>query len=197
MIEAAEEAVNELLGKRYGKRIGVYNGVSVRDIKPLDTRDHYPAHKRALCLAALEVTRPGDNVVTVGGGRGVLATKLAEKGREVSVYEAAVEMVDTLEETAALNDVFYEVKHAVVGSTFDVYGTMGDAMTVPPSELSGDVLVLDCEGAELDILPASDFDTVVVETHPSFGASTEKVTDLLDDPIIFAPDPVCGDVVIA
>lgn len=197
MREGIRSLGRALLGRSQGKRIGVYNSVAARDINPSSTKDHYPLHKKALCQAALEVTSPGDEVITVGGGRGVLATKLASAGREVKVYEAASEMIDVLEETRALNDVFFEVEHAVVGSALDVYGTMEGAEVVTPSSLSGNTLVLDCEGAEADILPAPGFEKYVVETHPSFNAPTGKVLELLDEPQVFAPDPVCGDVVIA
>lgn len=43
--------------------------------------------------------------------------------------------------------------------------------------------ILDCEGAEADIIPVASprFDRVIVETHPGFGAPASEVAALLRD----------------
>lgn len=180
-----------------GESIAVYNGVAVRDTGLFDTPDHYPDHKTALVDAVTSHVNAGDHVVVVGGGRGVAAVHAARAGGLVEVYEAASEMLDTLTETARLNGVRYDLHHAVVGEPRDVYGTVGDASHVAPDELAGDVLVLDCEGAERDILPVDGFRTVIAETHPRFGAATSDIVELLSDASVVAPDPIDGDVVVA
>lgn len=177
--------------------ISVYNSVAVRDTSLLDGIDHEPNHKTALINATTNHVEDGDRVVVVGGGRGVAAVHAARAGGQVEVYEAAREMVDTLTETARLNGVSYDVHHAVVGDSYDIYGTQGSARHVEAGELEGDVLVLDCEGAERDILPVDGFDTVIVETHPRFGAATNHIVGLLSNATVVAPDSIAGDVVVA
>lgn len=177
-------------------RIGVYNGVAARDTAVTDSGDHYPRHKHALCTTLRNYVDSGDHVVVVGGGRGVAAVHAARQNATVTVYEAAREMVDILHETARLNQVDYEVRHAVVGTAHNVYGTPDGAARVAPGELSGDVLVLDCEGAERDILPVGGFRAVIAETHPRYGADTSDVVELLSEASVVAPDPVDGDVVV-
>jgi len=181
----------------FNDSIAVYQGVAVRDNRLFDAVDHEPEYKTALIETIRNHVEEGDRVVIVGGGRGVAAVHAARAGGHVSVFEAAEEMVSTLLETAALNDVRFETHHAVVGQPRDVYGTVGNASHVHPSELEGDVLVLDCEGAEQDILPVDGFRTVIAETHPEYGADTDAVLSLLSEGRVVAPDEISGDVVVA
>jgi hypothetical protein len=190
--------IREALSKPFPDRIAVYHSVAVRDRPLFDARDVEPGHKAALAMAARNHSEPGDTVTVVGGGRGIVPTILARHGRDVRVYEAASQMVDTLAETQRLNAVSFDVHHAVVGTGGKVYGDDSGARFVTPSTLDGDVLLLDCEGAEVDILPNSEgFETVIVETHPEFGAPTDAVLDLLDGGRIVAEDDIDGDVVVA
>jgi len=46
---------------------------------------------------------------------------------------------------------------------------------------ASDCLVLDCEGAERDIVPAVDADRVVVETHGWLGSGENVMLDVLSD----------------
>lgn len=179
------------------QRIGVYNGVAIRKRPLWAGKDHYPHDKENLTDAVVEEVDTSDRVVIVGGGKGTVPTHVARTGADTVVYEAAQEQVATLEETARLNDVRMHIHHAIVGTAYDIYGTAGDATHVSPSVLDGDVLILDCEGAETDILPQPDFDSVVVETHPQFGAKTDDVIDLMDGSVrVYAPDPIDGDVIV-
>lgn len=178
-------------------RVGVYNGVAVRDIPFTERNDHHPDHKQVLVDAVQKFVGDGDDVVSVGGGRGVVETHAARQGATVLAFEAAQEKVDILRETARLNDVPVTASWAQVGGAYDIYGTADGVRHLPPGELRGNVLLLDCEGAEADILPRPEFETVIVETHPRFGASTDDVLELLDgDAEIYGPDPVDGDVVV-
>lgn len=177
------------------QKIAVYNGVAVRDRGLLDATDHEPEYKQALCDALANATDDGDHVCMVGGGRGVAAVHAARAGARVDVFEAAEEMVALVGETARLNDVELTVKHAIVGSVCDPYGSTSRAKRVGPESLAGDILVLDCEGAETDILPVAGFETVIVETHPRFGAPTEDVVEATGGEVV-APDPIDGEVVV-
>jgi hypothetical protein len=83
---------------------------------------------------------------------------------------------------------YAEVRHAIVGfvseDSTERYGGPEDADTVEPSELlESDVLVLDCEGAEMEILkeiPQSP-QTIVVETHEFLDSPEEEVRRILSD----------------
>lgn len=189
--------LRSLLSKPFGDRLAVYNGVAVRDRPLFRPVDHEPGHKRLLTDIALRESRRGDRVVIVGGGRGIVPTQLSRSGRDVVVFEAAREMVRLLSETKHLNGVNFDIVHAVVGSATHVYGDESDAVRVDPQELAGDVLVLDCEGAEMSILPVDGFRSVVVETHPRLGATTEAVQSQLSGSTVVGSDKVDGDVVIA
>lgn len=190
--------IRQFLSKPFGQRIGVYNGVAVRDVDLISDRpDHEPSYKRALAKAAVDASNPGDSVCVVGGGRGVVPTILSRQGRDVSVFEAAAEMVERLHETKRLNGVDFGVTHAVVGDPQEVYGDASEAQHMRSDELAGDVLVLDCEGSELTILPVDSFDSVVVETHPQFDAPTSAVCGRLSGAAVVGTDELDGEVVVA
>lgn len=134
------------------------------------------------------MTRRGDRVLVVGGGFGVTsvwAAKLVgEKGRVVC-YEGALDRICELQMTARLNDVEHlvEVHHPIVGEHKRLFGRSGGARIAQPSELEEcDVLEMDCEGAEISILANMLIEPrcIVVETHGFNGASTAKVTMLLE-----------------
>jgi len=179
------------------EKFRIYNGVVVRNRAPLHNDDYYPDHKQTLKEAVYEHIGPQDDIVTIGGGKGVIETHIARIAGSVETHEAAEEMVQTCCETAKLNDVDIDVTHGIVGSVTDAYGSTERAKYIAPSELEGDVAVLDCEGAEMDILPLSQFETVIVETHPKFDAETLDVVEELDGQAhIYGEDAQDGHVVI-
>jgi len=97
-----------------------------------------------------------------------------------------------------------DVHHAIVGEALSINGQAGAAQTVPPDELpSCDVMQLDCEGAERSILSSLHEypETVIVETHPRYGASTHDIQKILSEQEYTLeqsePDPVAGDVLLA
>ncbi len=165
---------------RFTSKISVWNGVAIRDTPIYRTNDFHPVHKQRLWNATKKTLTADEDVVFVGGGKGVVPIKTAEYGHTVTVIEAAKEVVDELYETATLNQVEITIQHALVESGYDIYGDGTDADRLTTDDLDGDVLVLDCEGAERDILPAPQFETVIVETHPQHGATTHKIRTLLD-----------------
>lgn len=177
--DSLKERAAKLLQPYLSDKISVWNGVAIRDEFLLSQKDHYPHHKERLTAAALAHSARGDRVVFVGGGPGVVPVRAAREGRHVLVHEAAAEYVTQLRETAALNEVVMNVEHSLVESGRDVYGTTDGARRVNSDSLAGDVLVLDCEGAERDIVPTPQFDTVIIETHPQHGAPTDMVREQL------------------
>lgn len=179
------------------EHLRVYNGVVVRNRSPFGVDDYYPDHKQTLKEAVYEYIQPNDDVVTIGGGKGVIETHIARITGSVRTYEAAKEMVETCRETAELNDVEIEVHHAGVGTVHDAYGSINGAENIDPHELHGDVAVLDCEGAESDILPLPQFKTVIVETHPKFNAETIDLLESMNgEAHIYGKDSHDGHVVI-
>jgi len=170
----------ELVKQLFRTRISTWQGVAVRDTPWWHPIDERPMHKTELWDATRSVVHTGDAVTFVGGGKGIVPVKAAEYGCDVTVIEAAAEMVESLRETATLNRVPMRIVHGCVEAGHDVYGDMSDARLMTSNDLSGDVLVLDCEGAERDILPCPQFDAVVVETHPQHGADTEAIREVLE-----------------
>lgn len=171
-----------------------YNGVTVRAGRFLDPLVHghsldKPEYEEAIVLAIRKHARRGDNVVIVGGGWGVSAVAAAKqvgKGGHVRVYEGAKEGVEHVRETTELNSCSdrVTVEHAIIGREVSLYSEAGNATVRAGSELPAcDLLVLDCEGAENDILDALEVhpSSIVVETHGFLGTPEETVRKRLDN----------------
>lgn len=135
-----------------------YNGVRVRAGRVLISSDSKPFYESGLIDSMKDHVRKGDDVVIIGGGWGVSTVVSAERvGRSGSVitYEAAKRYAEYVKETAEINDVLgrIQVVHAAVGNVVSIKGVRGSTKNVEPEELQEcDVLVMDCEGAELEIL---------------------------------------------
>ena len=130
----------------------------------------------------------GDRVEIVGFGRGVSTTHILRAGAgTVTGYEGAANMISKGKKTVERNydgTPSLDVRHAVVGESIDVYGDHSNAQSVHPSKLSdADVLVLDCEGAEISIVDnlGTQPQTILCESHPSKGAPVSKITSAMGD----------------
>lgn len=129
----------------------------------------------------------GARVVVVGGGHGVtavVAALAAGPDGHVDVYEAGDEMLPRIGRTLAASDVTgrTDVHHAIVGAAHGVYGDT-TASVVPPDALPMcDVLMLDCEGAEREILLGLQHRprVLLVETHGFLGAPTADIHRLVE-----------------
>jgi hypothetical protein len=192
------------------RKIGVQAGIAIRKPRLLDATDTWPNHgKRRLIKMTRDAVSRGDHVVVVGGGEGLSPTAAAQStGPEghVDIYEASERHAEWLEETLELNVVaeHCSVHHAIVGEALDVMGDMGEPDVIDPADLPvGDVLELDCEGAELAILSnlSRQPETVLVETHPRFDSPTEVIRDVLLESgyeiVQTEPEPVAGDILLA
>lgn len=189
MRSTAQALYDRLLRERLPRKLAVCNGVTARAARLLDATDVIPDYEAALVDGIRRCVRRGDDVVVVGGGYGVssvVAADCAGPEGSVTTYEGAAEHVDLAVETCSLNDVDdrVTVEHAAVGSDPNLYTDAGDPRSVGPADLQTcDVLVLDCEGAETEILtgvrplPRS----VVVETHGQFDAPPATVRAVLTD----------------
>lgn len=170
------------------QKIGVYNGVPVRDRALLDVTDEQPEYEVPLVRGIEQAVQTGDSVVIVGGGRGVstvIAARAVGPSGDVRVYEGSREQYDRVEETVQLNRVAdrVSVNFEVIGDAVSLWGEGKQAEISDPENLPPcDVLVLDCEGAEQQVVselttPPS---TVVVETHGDLGVTPNDMVETLE-----------------
>lgn len=153
---------------------------------PIEHRDQ-PYYESGLVEGIRRSVRPGDTVVNVGGGVGIiaiLAAKLAGASGKVICYEGSREQHDAIKANLDLNRTRnVELHHRIVAKPVCVYGDAAQhAERLPPADLPPcDVLEMDCEGSEIEILETMRIQprAVIVETHGSLGAPTERVASLL------------------
>jgi len=105
----------------------------------------------------------------------------------VYTYDGAVSKIEKFQETARLNRVADTVTAnaaivqgddvdttETVGGTHD--GNIAETIVSMADLPRADVYLLDCEGAETDLVPDLDQGRVVVETHGDKGAPTDEIT---------------------
>lgn len=174
------------------RKLATLNGVAVRYPRLFDQRDDWPDREKPLCEGIHAVVDDGDQVLVIGAGQGVSTVHTAQAaGSDGSViaYEAVNELVLRVRDTVRRNITPAEtqVEHATVGEVSDwSTATHGraDSKTIRPAELPDvDVAVLDCEGAEQQIVPeiVNRIDRIVVETHGFLGSPTEEMRTTLED----------------
>lgn len=178
---------DEYVRDRLPRKVGVYNGIPIRDRALFDVTDEQPEYEGALVSGIRRQVSTGDHVVVVGGGRGVstvcASTATGPDGR-VECFEGGLEQYNRLADTIRLNrvDRWTSAHHAVVGEAVDIYGESDGASVVAPADLPDcDVLVLDCEGAEIGILTSLERppETVIVETHGFLDSPESAVREVL------------------
>lgn len=142
-----------------------------------------------------QAVRPGDTVLEIGAGIGfigLLSARLAGPAGRVVSYEANPRLQPVIEANYALNplrpelrmraitpdgaDVTFHIGDNVVSSSLYQRAETQSAVTVPSdaldralADLAPDVLVMDVEGAEVDLLAQGDLAPVraaVIELHP-------------------------------
>jgi len=161
------------------------SGVAIKRGHLFDFSDE-KEYKPEAIAAIEENVNEGDHVVEVATGHGIFSMVCAREGATVDTYEGAGRMVEKatgFHELVGAADAV-TVHHAVVGEPRELYGSDLEASAVAPADLPGcDVLLLDCEGAELDIIRGVNPTppTIIVETHPSHGAPTHAVERLLSN----------------
>jgi hypothetical protein len=174
---------NAFVRENLPRKRKVLNGVVTRKARLLDLTTVNDGYEEPLVRAVREFVRPTDTCLIIGGGWGVSTVVAARITDNVIVYEGSVDQVEHVEETLTLNDVSdrVDLRLGLVAGSGEFYGET-PAESVPPDRLpDADVLVMDCEGAELDVLQGMTIrpQTVVVESHGHFGAPTDAVTDIL------------------
>ncbi|SFR36323.1 Methyltransferase FkbM domain-containing protein [Halogeometricum rufum] len=143
-----------------------------------DSKSHYEA---ALLDAIRETVSIGDDVVIAGGEYGVssvVAANQAGHSGTVTCFEAARDVAERAEETVTLNGVGHRVN--VRNRVVETEGLTRGEDVGRPIRLdrvdSPDVLVVDVDGAELDLVRALSSSrlsprAVVVEHHAVPGGS--------------------------
>lgn len=176
---------NALIRPYLPRKIAVYNGIPARTAGLFDTTDQRTEWKAPLMAAIRNNVKSGHNVVEIAGGLGICTVAAAQHvGSEghVTTFEADDDRVEKLTETISLNKLSSRVtvRHAIVGKLEIEIESNADV--IPLSDVpSCDVLVLDCEGAELHILDEYEGNPkyMIVETHGFLGSSREEVSELL------------------
>lgn len=177
------------------KQIAVYNGVPVRAARLGDSyipwhETHRPTYEETLLESSQELIQAGDTVVIIGGGWGVSTVEIARQigeGGEVITYEGSKKAVKDIVDTVQLSGLGdrITVRHAVVGENISIrhHEDLHADTILSPKELPEcDAVVLDCEGAERQILEQMDLpDRIVVETHGLFGAATDEIVAILSE----------------
>jgi len=156
-------------------------------IVPWATPGNRKWHEHDLIKVARSTISRGIRVIVVGGGTGASTVHCAREVDslgEILVFEASSEMAEICRRTINANSTPcpVTVRNQTVGEAVKLYGDDAPSDTVSPIELpEADVMVLDCEGAEKEII-SSEYDLpnkLVVETHGVFGATTEEVEKIL------------------
>ena len=76
-----------------------------------------------------------------------------------------------------------KIYHAIIEKPVYLLGDLGDPPLIPTRDFSEcDVLVMDCEGAEIPILQNLQISPrlIIVEAHPLLNSPKEEVIKLLD-----------------
>jgi ribose 5-phosphate isomerase RpiB len=184
---------DKLLRNFLPEKISVHNGVPVAGYaKLLDFNDQKPYYEEALISAVRSEAESGNKVTIVGGGLGVSGVVAGQQVGEsgvVEIFEGSDTQVEIISKTIALNqlDDRISIRDSFIGSVSEYsknkYGGDDTSNTLPPSELSEcNMLVLDCEGAEKEIIPSMTVspETIIVETHGFLGSGKDIVQKLLD-----------------
>lgn len=157
-----------------------------RAVRITDLTKEQPNYKKGLIDAISDHVSQGDDVGIIGLGRGVSTVYAVRSGGDVTAYEAAAEMIEVATTTLQWQGIEKEVEiiHGVVGSRGgSIYGKdVGECIS--PAGLNHDTLVMDCEGAEVSIIESiagvpTRPKTIIVESHPEFGADLESVQSSL------------------
>lgn len=166
------------------RKIASFGGVPVRWQALTDLTDHYD-YKPVMRSLIHQTVGPGYRVIDIAAGRGVFSTIAARYGARVTAYEGASNMIDIAEETLRLNHVEnrVEIVHAIVSNSVELFGPSEGAEIIGPDELpNADLLILDCEGAEEEIVRglSAKIDNIVLESHPEHGVDTATARRALE-----------------
>lgn len=184
-------AYNRFLRNRLPLKYAVMGGVVTRGVRLLDIQDSLPKYKEVNIAAIKKWVRYDDVVVEVGSGQGVCtvwAARMAPGGKIIT-FEGSEEMCNVTKDTMAVhsqtltNNPEVEIHNEIIGPDVDVWGASEHVTRCSPSDLPDcDVLIMDCEGAELDILQnlSTTPRTCIIEAHPNKGVDPDDVVEELE-----------------
>ena len=170
------------------RKIAVFNGIAVRGTSLYSKIDIFPEHEVELIAAIRKYIKNGEKVLVIGGGSGastvVVAHQVGNTG-SVITYEGNLNSVNVVKDTINLNKVNDRVivNHTIVEEPVHLMGELKNASTLAAKDFPDcDVLVMDCEGAELPILKNIKIKPrlIIVETHPMFNSPKSKIIPLLN-----------------
>lgn len=170
------------------RKIAVFNGIAVRGASFYSKTDIFPEHEAELISAIRNYIQNGEKVIVVGGGSGassvVVAHQIGNTG-SVIVYEGNKNSAARTRETININKVNdrVEIIHAIIEKPVYLLGELGNPPLIPASDFfECDVLVMDCEGAEIPILQNMKIRPrlIIVEAHPALNSPKEDVIKLLE-----------------
>lgn len=129
------------------------NGVITNDARYLDITNTRLDYKEGFISFIREEVKHDDFVLEVGAGVGVSTIVAARIASKVITYEAADWAVDRLKEHLQINRVDnVEIRHHRVGESGILSASDASESVTPIDSLPDcNVLLLDCEGAEIDI----------------------------------------------
>lgn len=165
-------------------------------------------YEQAEQMLLRQAVRAGDTVLEVGAGVGfigLLSKRLVGLGGRVVSYEANPGLKPVIEANYALNPAHPELRMRAVtpegapvtfhigdnvvssslyqrAATQSAVTVESDALGAVLAEIAPDVLVMDVEGAEVDLLRDCDFGTMraaIIELHPHI-VGEERIAALLD-----------------
>jgi len=160
-----------------------YSGIAIKHGRLFDISDKRKFKPEGV-ETVQEYIQPNDHVVEVATGHGVFSLICSVNGATVKSYEhdpSQIEDAKRLHKLIGVDDTI-EIIQGFVCEPEDCPPTVPDSDCVTPSELpESDVLLLDCEGAELQIIASVEPrpPLVIVETHPPQGTPSDDVEGLL------------------
>jgi len=179
---------DDLVKPMLPSKLGYFNEVVCRGV-PMYERDVRPNYEDEMICGAKIVVDPGDTILHIGAGLGVVTVKLAEMvGRDgqVVAFEPSDQRYQYTKETVALNDVDerVELRQQAVGKPVSVDGSMRSASIVSPDKLPPhDALIMDCDGGEIAVLEgySCKIRGAVIEVHPHLEVDENDVRSCLAD----------------
>lgn len=183
---------NSTLRPLLPRRLKLYNGMgafSNHRLLDIGYIPSDPGYEAPLCDGIRRHISQGDDVTIIGGGHGVsslLSLEHSYPDGDVTTIEASEEQAKVISKTieyAGWNERS-TVHHAAVGEIKNAYGELGNPESIKPDEIPDcNVLVMDCEGAERQVLQELDITphTVIVETHGCFGSPTKEAEQKLSE----------------
>jgi tRNA A58 N-methylase Trm61 len=167
------------------RKIGILNGYPARARRLFDAKDIIPDYEAELVQAIKKTVKPEDMVIIVGGGYGISSVVAAEKAGpngSVIIYEPDPERYEIVHETLKINDVDGELNQMFIGKPIDLNPQSGTDNLQPSQLPECDVVVMDCEGSEVDVISRMEIcpQRIIVETHGCFRKPTEETVDALE-----------------